>query len=196
MIDRSLALEKPHRMRDVARTIMPSSVLEARDWERRATRLAALPLPRFYFKRMVAYPTSLGYVNQLKVVIQGLNKRNRLKARLVDPGPMVFTNADRGPAQQQGFPCLSEIQFHRQDRNLTLTVIYRSQYYDTKAYGNFMGLSRVALLAARETNLCIGELIVVATQARLQNVRRIEQVRRQMQLDVRPSIEEAIDGAS
>ena len=190
MIDETLELDGHHTMSRIARTIMPESILLAKDWRRSTQRILPSLTSRFYFKRMVAYPTHRGPVNQLLAVIEGLNKRNSHNARLVDPGPIVFPKGDVGPTQQRGFPCLSEIQFHRDGNYLMTTAIYRSQYYDTKAYGNFIGLARLASLVARETHLQVGELAVLATQARLQNVLRIKSVRERLMSRFPPRLKE------
>lgn len=184
LIDVTLALDRPHRMSDVARTIIPRSIAESRDWLKRTSRILPHIRPRFYFERMVAYPTQGSPVNQLQVVIEGFNKRNRNNERLVDPGPIVFISTENGPTQQRGFPCLSEIQFHRDSHHLITTAVYRSQYYDTKAYGNFMGISRLALLVARETGLKVGAVSVLATQARLERVTPIRSVLKGMSYTV------------
>ncbi len=75
-----------------------------------------------------------------------------------------------------GFPCLSQVQLHRSERELVGTATYRSHYYHNKAYGNFVGLGRLLKLVAGECGLTVGDLVVVSTDARLKDISLIRSV--------------------
>jgi hypothetical protein len=67
-----------------------------------------------------------------------------------------------------GQPCLVHLSFklHR-DNTVSLTAIYRAQYYVAKALGNFVGLAQLLAFVANETGLKPGFLICHATMAEL-----------------------------
>lgn len=158
------------RVEDVARTILPKTVLSATDWRARAEALHARWPVRTYFKRMIDFDGR--GTNQLARTIDAF------KAGGVDPDPITFIRPDVSAAAHQSFPCLSQVQFHvdRPTRRLQMTATYRSQYYDTKALGNFIGLSRIMTLVSREVGVHSGEMLVIATDARLGgNVRALRE---------------------
>lgn len=162
-------------VRAVARTIMPFSVLRAADWAYRTHRLAAKLPHGSYFKRMVDYEGDGGTVNQIANVISAL-LRATPKGRWVDPIPIVLERPGRSAPAHVGFPCLSLVQFHRVDKCLHMTGVYRSHFYHDKAYGNFVGLGRLQRLVARESCLMVGELTVVSTDARLEKIGAVKRV--------------------
>lgn len=167
-LDDAIGAVEGGRVLDVARTILPASVLRARSWEQYATRLRGRwprggpSVRRTYFARMTDFRGD-GRVNQVSGVITSLRNRR------VDPDPIVFIRPGHSAPQHRSFPCLSQVQFHhdRVSGALAATAVYRSQYYDSKALGNFIGLGRLLGLVARESELKVGSLTVVATEARV-----------------------------
>jgi len=67
-----------------------------------------------------------------------------------------------------GQPCLVHLSFklHRDD-TVSLTAMYRAQYYVAKALGNFVGLGQLLAFVANETGLKPGFLVCHATMAEL-----------------------------
>jgi thymidylate synthase len=170
--DTALVRELDSRMngatvRSVARTIMPRTILIGGDWQKSTRRLSPKLGSRSYFRRMTDYHSDGGTVNQIANVIESMRRRNTRGQRLVDPGPIILERPGASAIAHRSFPCLSLIQFHRFGDDLKATAIYRSHYYDEKAYGNFIGLGRLQSLVARECGLRVGELTVVSTDARI-----------------------------
>ncbi|MEX2246734.1 MAG: hypothetical protein WEC75_08595 [Dehalococcoidia bacterium] len=116
---------------------------------------------------MVDYEGDGTNVNQIRDVIDALNHRTPDGGKWADPGPIVLERPGRTAIARVGFPCLSEVQFHRDADELVVTAVYRSHYYHEKAYGNFVGLARLQQLVAAESRLTCGGLVVVSTDARL-----------------------------
>jgi hypothetical protein len=74
------------------------------------------------------------------------------------------TDAEMGIGQ----PCLVHLSFKlHTDRAVSLTAIYRSQYYVSKALGNFIGLGQLLSFVANESGLRPGPLVCHATFAEL-----------------------------
>lgn len=80
----------------------------------------------------------------------------RLDLRIQMPG------RNRDP---YGFPCLSHISLTVQDGAVHLTAMYRNQHLLRKAYGNYLGLSRLGWALAHHAGLRLGTVTVVATHA-------------------------------
>jgi hypothetical protein len=67
-----------------------------------------------------------------------------------------------------GQPCLVHLSFKlHQDDTVSLTAIYRSQYYVAKALGNFVGLAQLLAFVATEADLKPGFLVCHATMAEI-----------------------------
>lgn len=162
------------RVRAVARTLLPRGVLISQDWERRTARLLPKLPHNSYFKRMVDYDYGGGRVNQIAKVVEALSRTNASGSRLVDPGPIVVPRPGVSAMAKRSFPCLSQVQFHRDGDCLVCTATYRSHYYHELALGNFVGLGRLLQLVAREAGLRAGELTIISTDARIGQIRRVE----------------------
>lgn len=165
-VDRGMEFIGSHTSNRVAATICPRAVLSG-DWEANAKRLLPRLGTRSYFRRMIDFDGT-GTINQIAEVVRAQ------KRAYVDPGPIILERP--GGRAHIGFPCLSAVQFHRDDGCMETTAIYRSHFYHDKAYGNFLGLSRLATLVARESELKLGGLTVVSTSARLDEIRRISRL--------------------
>jgi hypothetical protein len=64
-----------------------------------------------------------------------------------------------------GFPCLSHISLTLHESAIHLTALYRNQGFVRKAYGNYVGLARIARFFATEVGVAVGEITCVATHA-------------------------------
>jgi thymidylate synthase len=51
---------------------------------------------------------------------------------------------------------------------LSMAAVYRHQFLITKAYGNLLGLSRLLGFLAQQSGYAVGELVVHATMADLE----------------------------
>lgn len=67
-----------------------------------------------------------------------------------------------------GQPCLVHLSFKlHAERTVSLTAIYRSQYYVAKALGNFVGLAQLLAFVAAEADLKPSFLVCHATMAEI-----------------------------
>ncbi len=108
-----------------------------------------------YFRRLTAFESERGRVNQLEFVIDTWNReirrRSALQASLIDPG------RDLVPTPYRGFPCLQQVSFTpigpKGREGLEVTGLYPTQYLFDKAYGNYLGLCRLGCFMAQEMGL-------------------------------------------
>lgn len=64
-----------------------------------------------------------------------------------------------------GFPCLSHISLTVVNRVVHVTATYRNQHLLRKAYGNYLGLSRLGWALCHHAGLTLGTVTVIATHA-------------------------------
>jgi thymidylate synthase len=121
-----------------------------------------------YFERLVAYPLPDGHeFNQLHDVLEklrsaarhGIRNRNQFELSTFRP------DRDRYPV---GFPCLSHVSITLRDGVLDATALYRNQYFLERAYGNYLGLGQVIRFLATESGFVAGELLCVASHAKME----------------------------
>ena len=135
-----------------------------------------------YFQRMVAWPTKDENVNQLESIInrlrKGLNRPNPLSSAYeIGISDVGETDLDTPETEEiriyqpgrdgrlMGFPCLSHISLTLFKRRLHLTALYRNQHFIRKAYGNYVGLSRLSRFLCQEVGCEPGELMCIASHA-------------------------------
>ncbi len=120
-----------------------------------------------YFERLVAYPLADGEeFNQLHHMLgrlrsaasAGRRNGNQFELSIFHPG------RDSYPV---GFPCLSHISITLREGVLDATAVYRNQYFLDRAYGNYLGIGEVLRFLATESGFAVGELLCVASHARL-----------------------------
>lgn len=173
----------------VANTIFPQSLYRQGDRERlyrleeEAWAVDRRRNPRgTYFRRMVAYPVSTSgadqSVNQLERVVRKLaaiRRRGNRTANMFEVGVVDVSDQDAGDqvaihsplkdTSEYGFPCLSHVSFTLADGQLHLTALYRNHGFVRRAYGNYLGLSRLLDFVATEAGWPAGELTCVSTHA-------------------------------
>ncbi len=130
-----------------------------------------------YFERMIDWN---GDNNQLERVIaklirareQGHECSNLTEIAISAPEDCELRVYNPTKDQvQEGFPCLSHISVSLVSGHLHLTSTYRSQFFLSRAYGNLLGLGRLLTFISAQTGYPPGELVNVATHARLDVVR-------------------------
>jgi hypothetical protein len=133
-----------------------------------------------YFGRLIQYPTATEPFDQVGAVISriiierngGNPKHARFEGTLTVPDdamnvPVYVPGQDNSP---MGFPCLSHCSFQTDtEGRVHLLATYRYQYLVQKGYGNYLGLGRLLAHVARQTELRVGHLTVVAGQACLES---------------------------
>ncbi|MDP9332227.1 MAG: hypothetical protein M3Q30_02780 [Actinomycetota bacterium] len=125
-----------------------------------------------YCERLVSWEGPDGKtINQLLEVGQKLRSygRNHLSSvyeiAVADPSFDLRTQRPGKNNDPYGFPCLSHISLTVVDGVLHATALYRNQHLVRKAYGNYVGVSRLAWALANYAELDLGEVAVVATHA-------------------------------
>ena len=127
-----------------------------------------------YFHRLIAWPSREGEpINQLEYTIAKLRTPGNFSSTYelgfedpeVDHGNLAIYAPERDRKRRMGFPCLSHISFTRTNNRLDMSAMYRNQHLVRKAYGNYLGLSRLQHFVCQEAGLEVGELLCVATHA-------------------------------
>jgi len=135
--------------------------------------------PDNYFDRLVAYPSVEGDpFNQLEYIVDRLiNQRKPRKGGrggaltspyevgLNIPGGDLRIQAPGRDRNTMGFPCMSHVSFTLDGDLLNLSALYRNQHFVSRAYGNYVGLSRLGKFIAREVGIQLGEVVCLATHA-------------------------------
>ena len=140
-----------------------------------------------YFSRMISWPgKDRGGTNQLARVTHRLRSvrhfgranENKIdvdlsadcldEATLLE-GVQISAANDR---RTRGFPCLVHLDFSLLSGKLNCAAIYRHHYLIAKAYGNFVGLSRLMQFLCQQSGFQIGELVVLAGVADCQGLQR------------------------
>ena len=121
-----------------------------------------------YFQRMIAFDHDASFeggVNQLEKIIQTWNAGNRrrsaFQAAIFDP------RKDHSNQRLRGFPCLQQVAFAQQgSEGLGVTGFYATQYIFERAYGNYLGLSRLGRFMAQEMGRQLTQVTCVASPAK------------------------------
>jgi hypothetical protein len=106
-----------------------------------------------YFERLIRWQKEgTDNNNQLDMIIRKYEsnhsiRRSALQASIFDP------LRDHIPDAQLGFPCLQQISFVPNHNNLVMNAFYAKQCLFQKAYGNYLGLCRLALFMAGQMKL-------------------------------------------
>ncbi len=131
-----------------------------------------------YFGRLVEFPNGGSPVDQLGKIIL------RLKTQSAQKGPMgaayeaSYLAAEDGaeplgvyhPASDnkyRGFPCMSAMSFQRDRTHLHLLAHYRYEYLASKGYGNYLGVARLLSYVAKQSELEVGQLTIIAGRSHL-----------------------------
>jgi hypothetical protein len=174
-----------YKIETVASTLFPDSwyvpdrALEPREHLYKMQRRAARVHRRIsgdaetYFDRMVAYSSPAGgTVNQLEeqvlrlqgqlAIIRSMSSAYEIGISIPGDLRIQTPGSDR---KYRGFPCLSHISLTLHQGAISLTALYRNQGFIRKAYGNYVGLARLARFIARETGVRVGEITCLASHA-------------------------------
>ncbi|WP_143544415.1 MULTISPECIES: hypothetical protein [unclassified Rhodococcus (in: high G+C Gram-positive bacteria)] len=145
-----------------------------------------------YIGRLLRYPTyDKGHFNQLERVLKNLDADLNYQdcyeisldsdtlTTLPDNNlPRSASASTYVPAYDnyyRGGQCLSHISLNlSKEKRLSMTALYRHQTYLSRAYGNFLGLSRLLHFLVRESrkDLRVGELMIVASHAEIEKEAR------------------------
>lgn len=104
-----------------------------------------------YFERMITGGPK-GKENQIDFALATYGARDGVRRSVLQIG-IFHPGQDHSAAAQLGFPCLQHVTFAPVDGGLCLNAFYASQYMVERAYGNYVGLCRLARFAAHELGI-------------------------------------------
>ncbi len=122
-----------------------------------------------YFERLVNYGRGPNDGNQLEWIISQYRskdgiRRSMFQASIFDPG------RDHRPDPYLQFPCLQHISIVPTQDGLILNAFYATQQLLDKAYGNYLGLSRLGAFIAHEMGMKLIRLNVTIGVAKLERI--------------------------
>lgn len=127
-----------------------------------------------YFGRLVSWKYedrhhSFNQVeNTIYKLIEAKSKPRPIKVRY----EMSIYDPSLDKASYIGFPCMSFISLKIRGNFLDMTVLYRNQFFGSKAYGNYLGLGRLLEFISRSSGYEVGKLTCIATHANLEGYKR------------------------
>ena len=183
-LDACLAANRKHSVDDVASTIFPQSLWRLAKYNRhRLYQTYNDVVPRYramnkaqngrgmYFERLVAFGSGPIDGNQLEWIISQYTgnravRRTKLQASIFDP------TRDHVSQAQLGFPCLQHLTFVPEGSSLSLNAFYATQQLFDKAYGNWLGLSRLGHFMAHEMGLTFTRLNCFTGIEKLERIKK------------------------
>ena len=126
-----------------------------------------------YFDRLTQYGRGQLNGNQLEWIINQYNQRNNVRRSMLQAS--IFDPArDHLPIAQLQFPCLQQISFVPTDNGLILNAFYATQQLFDKAYGNYLGLSRLGAFMASQINMKLHAINISIGVAKLERITKNE----------------------
>lgn len=113
-----------------------------------------------YFQRLIDYEGGNTGINQLEWILREYERnpsgrRSKWQATTFDP------HRDYTASAQLEFPCLQQVSFtFSDDGGLIVNAFYATQQIIRKAYGNYLGLTRLGAFMAKEMGLKLERLNV------------------------------------
>lgn len=99
---------------------------------------------------------------------------NALVCQVFEPGKDLERACKPRP-QAKGLSCLTELDFKPKKTKLNLFAVFRSQFFDTKAYGNFISLAILLSKMCRKTNYEPGYLVSTANNVTFDKLKSKDQ---------------------
>lgn len=186
-LDDLLALKGWQNVEDVAYTIFPERLWRIAGGDRaKFFELYRMVFPRYqamkrtlnkhglYFERLTSYSRRAPCDgNQLEWIISSYNsrpggRRSMFQATTFDP------ERDHVNIPRLGFPCLQHISFEPTEQGLVANAFYATQLLLMKAYGNYLGLARLAAFMAHEMKMPLARLNIMVGIAKLDEIPKTE----------------------
>jgi thymidylate synthase len=185
-LDTLLAETEKWDVETVAFTIFPESLREIAGSDRAVLfKLFRDSFPRYqamsritnrrgwYFERLTMYGGGPNDGNQLEYIITEYKRRpsvrrSMLQASIFDPARDHVRDA------QLVFPCLQHVSFVPVGHSLIVNAFYATQQLFDKAYGNYLGLSRLGRFMAAEMGLTMARLNVFIGVAKLERINKTD----------------------
>lgn len=182
-LDDLLSLHGKQSVEDVAYTIFPQRLWRMAGGDRaKLFELYRMVFPRYqamnrtlnkhglYFERLTSYSRRAPCDgNQLEWIISSYNSRSGLR-RSMFQATTFDPERDHVSLPRLGFPCLQHVSFEPTEQGLVANAFYATQLLLTKAYGNYLGLVRLAAFMAHEMNMPLARLNVMVGIAKLNEI--------------------------
>ncbi|HEY2051617.1 MAG TPA: hypothetical protein VGH03_19935 [Caulobacteraceae bacterium] len=179
-VDRFLAAQGKRDSENVAWTIFPQRDWEIADGDRDLffevyiesfQRVQAFN-PRnnkrgSYFQRLVDLNGGGRGPNQLKWLLDDYDQHPRARRTSKFQATTFDPTRDYSSTGQLEFPCLQQVSFTFEDGGLQLNAFYATQQIARKAYGNYLGLSRLGAFVAGQMKLRFEQLNVFVGVAKM-----------------------------
>jgi Thymidylate synthase len=184
--DELLALGRLQQVKSIRNTIFPAAWAErfpdpadlAAHYREYYPTLRRFPKNKVgtYFGRLVAYPMGRNDkeepFDQLTDVVSKLRQESSIsaggsRARNLSSRYEVNIWKPNDLPTGMGFPCMAHMSFHLMDGRLHTLAQYRNQFLVERAYGNYLGLAQLQRYIAKAVGLDAGELMVLASHAKL-----------------------------
>jgi signal transduction histidine kinase len=167
-LDAVLRSRRHGSVETVANTIFPESLwnpdASSADLYARYTRI----LPKLrrvranshgtYFERMIDGGPE-GAQNQIEFALQTYNARPGVRRSVLQLG-IFDPKRDHSASALRGFPCLQHVTFAPTVEGLYVNAFYATQYMVERAYGNYLGISRLGRFIAHELRLPLRRVTV------------------------------------
>ena len=110
--------------------------------------------------------------NQLQNIIDRINERAKKYSAcyMMHVSSPDLDNNTRNMAN----PCLQYVQFEQQGKTINMTAVYRNHDFNTKALGNYIGLSRLLEFVCDQTGCNVGSLTCHSIHYYLKNQRSVK----------------------
>lgn len=182
-LDDLLSLQGWQSVEDVAYTIFPERLWKMAGGDRaKLFELYRMVFPRYqamnrtlnkhglYFERLTSYSRRAPCDgNQLEWIISSYNSRSGLR-RSMFQATTFDPERDHVSLPRLGFPCLQHVSFEPTQQGLVANAFYATQLLLTKAYGNYLGLVRLAAFMAHEMNMPLARLNIMVGIAKLNEI--------------------------
>lgn len=112
-----------------------------------------------YFQRLITQGPESVDGNQLEWILSQYGRRTGVRSSMFQAS--IFNpSTDHTASALVQFPCLQHVSFVVADDSLVVNAFYATQQLFYKAYGNYLGLSRLGAFMAKEMGLKLGRLNV------------------------------------
>jgi len=118
-----------------------------------------------YFARMINYENNSGNINQLKNIIQKINKRKSVSKAAYT---IIIQYPGMETTLKMGGPCLNYIAIQLapgKPRKIGLLAVYRNHDFLERAYGNYWGLCLLLQFLAKKTHSKVGPITCISSHA-------------------------------
>jgi hypothetical protein len=181
-LDALLLVKNMRSVEDVAFTIFPQRLWQIAQGNRAALfKFYRDAFPRYqamnprdnrrglYFERLISFGRGPCDGNQLEWILSQFNgregvRRSMFQASVFDPARDHVADA------QLQFPCLQHVSFEPTKEGLVVNAFYATQQLFVKAYGNYLGIARLAAFMAHEMKMQVARMNVIIGVAKFERI--------------------------